>query len=456
MPPAVLSLADLEAHDPYSRSNGRERRFSCLYCGGDKKQDAAHRSLAVNSDTGAWVCHRCHEKGLLLEFQTRKTESDRPGGGRRGTNSQRRSAPRRAALPPIQPSPNAETWESTFVINDLHFPAFPLDIPGAHAARAYLTRRGIASDPVAMDAGVRYSPKWQGNRPAVLFPVHDEQGRFMAAQGRYIDGGGMKTTSAGSVGSGVFSTPGALPTKADGRIILTEAPMDALSLHACGYPAVAFCGSGMKPKWVDVRCSFKTVYLAFDADEVGDKAAEEWTKRLMPFTRQVVRLRPDGGKDWNELLMRPGRAWLEDWLDANIAATESAPEPPIRPREAHRSPETGAAAENDLQPAPVPERRCARVPVGPAAWSNIAERLQNEQWPKATDRVNRHKAALLNWLLNAGGTAPYADIAAGLFVLDIVGYSFAAAFLLAVHRGEIEQQIQTEDGGCWGLTAKHF
>ncbi|MDP8909301.1 MAG: hypothetical protein M3N47_09350, partial [Chloroflexota bacterium] len=60
----TLTLADLEAHAPHATARGAERRFLCpLPACRDKQRGVRHRSLAVNVDSGAWMCHRCQASG---------------------------------------------------------------------------------------------------------------------------------------------------------------------------------------------------------------------------------------------------------------------------------------------------------------------------------------------------------------------------------------------------------
>jgi len=178
------------------------------------------------------------------------------------------------------------------------------DTPGAE----YLARRGIPAE-LARAAGARYSLDWYG-RPAVVFPVRDLEGRLVAAQGRHTDGrDDPKARSAGPIGAGLFSTPDALDAD---PVILAEAPIDALSLAAAGYPAVALCGTALRP-WMPPVLSWRRVLLAFDADEAGDKAAAEWTAALRYGTR-CERLRPEGAKDWNALLLAAGPDALRECL----------------------------------------------------------------------------------------------------------------------------------------------
>ena len=68
-PQPNLSLRQLEEFDPRSPVGGSERRFLCPLCGESKPRDSAHRSLGLNTQSGAWVCHRCGEKGKLSEWK---------------------------------------------------------------------------------------------------------------------------------------------------------------------------------------------------------------------------------------------------------------------------------------------------------------------------------------------------------------------------------------------------
>lgn len=99
-------------------------------------------------------------------------------------------------------------------------------------------------------------------------------------------------------------------------LIVAEAPLDALSLAEAGYPAVALCGTD-EPAWLHRICAFRRVLLAFDADEAGDRAGERLAPLLSSFGAKCERLRPEGGKDWNEVL-QAGREALGDWLALRV------------------------------------------------------------------------------------------------------------------------------------------
>jgi len=165
----------------------------------------------------------------------------------------------------------------------------------------YLTGRGIPEQ-VAEAAGARYHQSFYG-RPAVVFPIRDRSGGLVAMNGRYIDGrNDPKARAAGRKSLGVFATSGAFDAE---YIAICEAPIDALTLAACGIPSIALCGTS-GPAWLPSACAFRRVALAFDADAAGDAAADGQKPVLKSLGARVERWRPVGAKDWNQLLVEQG------------------------------------------------------------------------------------------------------------------------------------------------------
>lgn len=275
----ALTLDTLRGFDPGARLQAGECRVWCPFCGERKPRDAGHRSLSVNLAAGLWVCHRCGAKGKLGE----RMEPGRP-------------------LPPADPP---RPWRDR--LQGLR----PLaGTPGEH----YLRRRGIECQ-LAHEAGVVYTRAWYANpekgwpgRPAVLFPFADRAGRLVAAQGRCTDQREPGKLSAGPIGRGVFTTPGAWESRV---VAITEAPTDALSLALAGLPAAALAGTEGK-WWLPAACRGRLVLLALDADAAGDAGASKLAGALVGA--RCRRLRPDGAKDWNELLQRSGVEALRQFL----------------------------------------------------------------------------------------------------------------------------------------------
>jgi hypothetical protein len=295
----VFSLTDLESYDPQAPQRHGERRFCCPICGGDKPLDAAHRSLTLNAASGLWNCKRCGAKGKLREHWEERSKDRRERGRRQLHRVLSQSPGREAPTPPMQGRN----------LRDL-LPGL-VKVAGTFG-EYYLADRGIPLE-ITTAARVRYHRDWFG-APAVVFAIRDRDGDLVAAQGRYLHAAPPpKTRTAGPAGKGVFATSGAFEA---GLMILTEAPLDALSLAACGYPAIATIGTNM-PEWLPWACTFKRVMVATDADQSGDAAAAKWEPALRSAGATVARLRPVGGKDWNELLARDAAA-LRDLLHAAV------------------------------------------------------------------------------------------------------------------------------------------
>lgn len=298
LPASSLSLRELEEFDPRSPTRPGERRFLCPLCGADKPRDSAHRSLTLNTSSGAWMCWRCEAKGKLVEWH-----EDRPLPERRREKLRRAFSLDEVSLRKDTPLKPGE-WRRT--LKGLQ----PLDeTTGAD----YLLSRGLTIE-IAHEAGTRFSRDFYG-RPAVVFPLRDKQGQFVAAQGRYLaDGSGPKARTVGDKKLGAFTTSGLWEAIAGGApLVVCEAPIDALSLALCGFPALALCGKD-GPDWLPRACAFQAVALAFDADEAGDGGADKLAAQIEPLGAKPFRLRPEGGKDWNELLQVQGRDTLSDWL----------------------------------------------------------------------------------------------------------------------------------------------
>ena len=119
-------------------------------------------------------------------------------------------------------------------------------------------------------------------------------------------GGGAARRSAAS-GSARRGTPE--------TALLVESAVDALSAWSLdGLPdfgiAVSTAGvAAAMPAWTG-ELGLKAVLCGYDAEEAGDRAAAE----LGRCDGRIVRLRPEGGKDWNDIAAGRGcrRAGLPD------------------------------------------------------------------------------------------------------------------------------------------------
>jgi hypothetical protein len=287
--------------------SGHERRFCCPLCGDAKPRDDAHRSLCVNSTTGAYFCHRCGEKGVVKEKRGEPVFIPKP---RRAAAALSRAFKVEFTSEPVTKDENAAGG----IYNEIYAESLPLKDT---AGERYLNSRGIPIE-LAEAAGVRFSTNFY-KRPAVIFPIYNRAGNLVAINGRFVDGreaeGKLKTQTAGKKSAGLFVTPGALEAEI---VAVCESPIDALSLHLCGLPSVALIGTSA-PEWISPALAFKKVAGALDADQAGDEASAPLMVVLRSRGASSVILKPVGGKDWNEILVKQGKAHLQAFIEEKIA-----------------------------------------------------------------------------------------------------------------------------------------
>lgn len=84
------------------------------------------------------------------------------------------------------------------------------------------------------------------------------------------------------------------PNKTNGELIITEGHWDAMSWDEVGIPAVSIPSGAENHKWIENDYhwlnQFTTIFLNYDNDEVGQKAASEVMRRLGPDRCKILKL----------------------------------------------------------------------------------------------------------------------------------------------------------------------
>ncbi len=256
-----------------------------------------------------------------------------PGSGPRRSHRQVKQAKLRQAfaLPDApQPGPGPDLEKLQGWLKGLQpFESSP--------AAAYLEGRGIPLD-LARASGAMFHPAWPFKSktderkwrrfPAVVYPLRDLDNKLVTASGRRIEDAPefSKVTTASRRGSGVFWTPGARTD--DGPILLVEGPADALSLAACGFPAVARVATDFPP-WLPRWAAFRDLYIAWDTDTTGEGKTQAAADACARTGARCYRLRPPEGtgKDWNDALQAIGADALREYLENAIGAPQLAAPP---------------------------------------------------------------------------------------------------------------------------------
>lgn len=149
-------------------------------------------------------------------------------------------------------------------------------------------------------------------RNRLIFPIIDVRGNVIGFGGRVLDDSLPKylnspESSIFNKGRNLFAMNLAKKSK-QGRIILTEGYMDALSLHQAGFDcAVASLGTALTPEHAKLLSRYtKEVVIAYDGDRAGIAAAGRAISILEKTGLAVKVLQMQGAKDPDEFIKAHG------------------------------------------------------------------------------------------------------------------------------------------------------
>ena len=173
---------------------------------------------------------------------------------------------------------------------------------------AYLHKRGIAPQVIRqfLNSGLLYEDAVHHN---CVFVGRNESGqaKYAGLRGTYdLDGPGFKGDAPGSDKKTGFSLPH--DPRSD-LVLVFEAPIDLMSyltLHRDTTNAVALCGlyDGALQTYLQAHPEIRRIALCLDADEPGQKAAQQLQEKYQLQGYAVTVEKPRCGKDWNEYLQR--------------------------------------------------------------------------------------------------------------------------------------------------------
>ncbi|PQV64035.1 DNA primase, catalytic core [Abditibacterium utsteinense] len=169
-------------------------------------------------------------------------------------------------------------------------------------------------------------------RHRLMFPIWDESGRVIAFGGRALEGGKTGNPDAkyiNSPESPLFHKSNVLfawhlaraeVSKRDG-VIITEGYMDAIAMHEGGFPqTVATLGTAVTAQHVALlrRLAPKAVYLCFDGDSAGMKAALRTAPLFAENALDVRVVRLPIGHDPDTFIRENGEVAMQSALDEAI------------------------------------------------------------------------------------------------------------------------------------------
>ncbi len=164
-------------------------------------------------------------------------------------------------------------------------------------------------------------------RNRVMFPIIDVRGNVVGFGGRKLEGDGAKYIN--SPESIVYNKSKILyalnfaKKTQENYIILTEGYMDVISLHQAGFTtAVAGCGTALTLDQARLLARYsKNIYLCYDSDEAGQKAAKKAIELFRGLECNVKVLKVPDGKDPDEFIKKHGSAAFEKLIASARATT---------------------------------------------------------------------------------------------------------------------------------------
>ena len=155
-----------------------------------------------------------------------------------------------------------------------------------------------------------------------MFPVLDLRGNVLAFSGRALTSDAQRKYANTSdtliykKGENIFALNFAKKTAQD-FLILCEGNLDVISLHQAGFDnAVAGLGTALTEHQVALLSRYTgAVYLCYDADEAGQKAAQKALRLFENTTLRVKVIHLEGGKDPDEILKKFGAARFKSLLE---------------------------------------------------------------------------------------------------------------------------------------------
>ena len=173
---------------------------------------------------------------------------------------------------------------------------------------AYLRKRGIAPQVIRqfLNSGLVYEDAEHHN--CVFVGKNNAgQAKYAGLRGTYdLDGPGFKGDAPGSDKNTGVSLPH--DPRSD-LVLVFEAPIDLMSyltLHRNTSNALALCGlyDGALQTYLQAHPEIRRIALCLDADEPGQKAAQQLQEKYQLQGYAVTVEKPRCGKDWNEYLQR--------------------------------------------------------------------------------------------------------------------------------------------------------
>ncbi len=276
------------------------------------------RHMSINSETGLWQCFKSKEKGNFLHLVS---AVEGISYGEASVLLQRKlfNTPEKLFQVTKSLRDKQESISKGKTIQDeiknfkrLSKASVVSDLLTERLAYKFALSRKINPDKLYVGIKGKYV-----NR--VIIPFEDSKGMFYF-QARQLTGFGMKYLNPSFAEYGVKASEILYPfDREESYILVSEGPIDALSLQNIGINATSTQGSVFSKSHLK-ELSGKKIILAYDNDEAGDNGIS-YARRLIRSknlpTPYIVRP-PKQFKDWNDFVVDATSTEVKAWIAKTV------------------------------------------------------------------------------------------------------------------------------------------
>lgn len=314
-------------------------------------------SFHVMNDKGFYYCFGCQAKGDIFDFvmQTQGLEF----------TEALQVLGERAGVEVTPPSPQEKKNRDLYAVNELALEYFQQQLKQHTVAQDYLEQRLLSPESIAtfelgfapegwdgllkftsqrgveqkqlLEVGLLATSEKSGRsydrfRNRIIFPIRDAIGRLVGFSGRVLDDSLPKYLNTPETAIfdkstllyGLFKAKPTIREKLE--CIVTEGYMDVIALHQTGFAhAVAALGATLTSEQAGElsRLGVRYVYLAFDADEAGQRAILSGLEQSVgrQFYVRAVQMPQENGvaKDPADVVLSGDVAGFQRALDGGLS-----------------------------------------------------------------------------------------------------------------------------------------
>jgi len=193
-----------------------------------------------------------------------------------------------------------------------------------------MTSKGFSPE-ILLDAGLVKKKEGTENefydvfRERIMFPIYNTMGKVVGFGGRilkevdnqpkYINSPQTEVFDKSKLLFGLFKGRNEIRSKES--VVLVEGYADVIALHQAGIKnAIASCGTSLTSEQLHQIARYcKTIYIAYDGDEAGQKATERAIQLALPLGFEVLVVKLIENEDPDSIVKKFGAQAFHNLLD---------------------------------------------------------------------------------------------------------------------------------------------